>query len=113
MSDPHDRPDRLEDALGRVRALQRALLSASGLPKPRDEEAERLLARMERLADALATLDPDYEHLGREVITGLQQRFPELWPLVDRELLWFFGGDCLHYLDDEEIAAYQARDEGA
>jgi hypothetical protein len=28
-------------------------------------------------------------------------------------LLWFFGGDCLHYLDDEEIAAYQARDEGA
>jgi len=30
---------------------------------------------------------------------------------LPRDLLWFFGGDCLHFMPDEEIAFYQALDE--
>jgi len=26
-------------------------------------------------------------------------------------LLWFFGGDCLHFMPDEEIELYQTLDE--
>jgi hypothetical protein len=105
------RPDRVEDALARIKALQTALMASSGLPAPRDGQAEHLLARMEQLVDHMVSLAPDYEHLGRDVLSTLQARFPELWPLVDRELLWFFGGDCLHFLTDEEIRAYQERDD--
>ena len=28
---------------------------------------------------------------------------PELAPAIHRDLLWFFGGDCLHFMPDEEI----------
>lgn len=36
---------------------------------------------------------------------------PQLAPVFPRELLWFLGGDCLHYMPDEELAAYQQLDE--
>lgn len=36
---------------------------------------------------------------------------PQIAPMIDRELLWFFGGDCLHYLTDEEINRFQQQDD--
>lgn len=36
---------------------------------------------------------------------------PQLAPVIDRELLWFFGGDCLHFLTDEEIVHFQSENE--
>jgi hypothetical protein len=32
-------------------------------------------------------------------------------PILPRDLLWFFGGDCLHYMPDEEIRIFQELDE--
>ncbi len=32
---------------------------------------------------------------------------PQLTPIVPRSLLWFLGGDCLHFLGDDEITAFQ------
>ena len=37
--------------------------------------------------------------------------YPHLMPLLYRDLLWFFGGDCLHYMPDDEIAVFQHLDE--
>ena len=31
--------------------------------------------------------------------------------ILPRDLLWFFGGDCLHYMPDEEISLFQQLDE--
>ena len=31
--------------------------------------------------------------------------------LIPRDLLWYFGGDCLHFMPDDEIAQYQLLDE--
>ncbi len=33
---------------------------------------------------------------------------PQLTPIVPRSLLWFLGGDCLHFLGDDEIAYFQS-----
>ena len=30
---------------------------------------------------------------------------------MPRDLLWFFGGDCLHFMPDDEIEMYQALEE--
>lgn len=74
-------------------------------------------------------LEGDILHQLAEVIEQLQQHtgagydlaqtwlvrlfthLPQLAPVVERELLWFFGGDCLHFLSDEEIQAFQQADD--
>ena len=106
-------PPRLQAALDGLRTLHRTALTSITFAEPRDEAHERLLARFEQLLEALETGSTDYEFLGRDFLITIQSAFPELWPLVDRRLLWFFGGDCLHFLDDAEISAFQAQDEEA
>jgi hypothetical protein len=34
-------------------------------------------------------------------------------PVIDRALLWFFGGECMHFLSDDEINRFQHLDEMA
>ncbi len=33
--------------------------------------------------------------------------YPQLAPLVPRALLWFAGGECLHYLTDDELQHFE------
>jgi len=107
-------PVRVEDALTSLRALHGlALRHPMLVPEVRDETGERFLARFERLLEGLTRGSTDYEFDGREVITTVQLQYPELWSALDRRLLWFFGGDCLHFLDDEEIDAFQRADDEA
>jgi hypothetical protein len=66
---------------------------------------------------AIRSLASDYQSLGEpgtdlytrgaDLVTKLFNSFPEFAPTFPRQLLWFFGGDCLHYLTDEEIAQFQ------
>ena len=37
--------------------------------------------------------------------------YSHLMPLLYRDLLWFFGGDCLHFMPDHEIDIFQQLDE--
>lgn len=48
---------------------------------------------------------------GQELLCKVVSTYPHLMPLLYRDLLWFFGGDCLHYMPDEEIALFQRLDE--
>jgi hypothetical protein len=41
------------------------------------------------------------------MVSRLFTGFPEFTPTFPRELLWFLGGECLHYMPDEEIALHQ------
>ncbi|GLS26320.1 PA2817 family protein [Marinibactrum halimedae] len=69
------------------------------------------------LLDALNTLsesdqfDEDFAELGQKVICHIVANQPQLTPDVPRDLFWFFGGDCLHYMPDEEISCFQQLDE--
>jgi len=73
-------------------------------------------------SDGLRTLALAFHELterrGPEIYDGvaplvdrLFTTYPEFAPTFPRELLWFFGGDCLHFMPDEEIAVYQQLDE--
>lgn len=84
--------------------LQQGFPSDSQSPSS-DEEAfkEQLQALITELeSDSLqATYD------GQEWLNRLFRNFPNLAPHMGREVLWYFGGDALHFMPDEEIAKFQ------
>jgi len=55
--------------------------------------------------------DEDYQHRGQAIISRIIGHYPHLTPNINRDLLWFFGGDCLHYMGDDEVERYQQLDE--
>jgi hypothetical protein len=48
---------------------------------------------------------------GPALVSQLFSSCPQLAPALPRELLWFLGGDCLHYMPDVELAVFQQLDE--
>ena len=46
-----------------------------------------------------------------DLLSQIFSRYPQIAHRVPRDLLWFFGGDCLHFMPDEELALYQRLDE--
>jgi hypothetical protein len=68
---------------------------------------------LRELAEAFQSLEPsgDFYSLGQELVARLFDTHTDFAPTFPRELLWFFGGDCLHYMADEEIAQCQQLDE--
>ncbi len=48
---------------------------------------------------------------GPALVDRLFTTYPDFAPTFPRELLWFLGGDCLHYMPDDEIQLYQQLDE--
>ncbi|MBC9251260.1 dehydrogenase [Pseudomonas alcaligenes] len=69
---------------------------------------------LERFDELLVDLPNDPEgsqYLGQDLLSQIFHRYPQIAHLVPRDLLWFFGGDCLHFMPDEEIALFQALDE--
>lgn len=69
---------------------------------------------MRELARAFTELGQSPETL-YEVAPGLVSRlfttYPEWAPTLPRHTLWFLGGDCLHFMADEEIALFQELEE--
>ncbi|MCL6416888.1 hypothetical protein MIB92_14600 [Aestuariirhabdus sp. Z084] len=70
------------------------------------------------LTDKLGQLLPDLEQRDEEALYAAQQlisqliaNFPQLTPLVSRDLLWLLGGDCLHWMPDAEVEQYQQLEE--
>lgn len=56
-------------------------------------------------------IDEDLQHRGQNLIARIVAHYPHITPLVNRDLFWFFGGDCLHYMGDDELTLYQRLDE--
>ncbi len=56
--------------------------------------------------EALARGEGLYDE-GAALVNTLFTHAPEFAPLFPRDLLWFIGGDCLHFMPDEELAKYQ------
>ncbi len=55
----------------------------------------------------LACGDLDLYGEGPALVSRLFTTYPDFAPSFPRDLLWFFGGDCLHFMPDSEIAVYQ------
>jgi len=73
-----------------------------------DDGLRVLAAEFQRL-----TTDPAADVYGEigSLVDRLFTTHPDFAPTFPRELLWFFGGDCLHFMPDDEIAVYQRLDE--
>ena len=70
---------------------------------PEEDPLRLLAAEFSRLAAGDG--DPYVE--GPTLVDRLFTGFPDFAPTFPRDLLWFFGGGCLHFMPDEEIALYQ------
>jgi len=61
--------------------------------------------------DTMAGQVDDLYTEGPTLVTRLFETYPDFAPTFPRELLWFLGGDCLHFMPDEEIAIFQQLEE--
>ena len=69
-----------------------------------------LLAMLQRLSEAQQRTE-DYDSDGQSLICRIVGQYSHITPAVNRDLFWYFGGDCLHYMGNEEIELYQQLDE--
>ena len=53
----------------------------------------------------------DLYEKGPPLVARVFDSFPEFAPTFPRQLLWFFGGECLHYMAYEEIDQFQQLEE--
>jgi hypothetical protein len=72
---------------------------------------EHPLRELATAFQSLATTGEELHELGPGLVARLFDTYPEFAPTFPRPLLWFFGGDCLHYMADKEIAEFQEMDE--
>lgn len=101
----------LEHHLALLRHL-RNILGALGEAEQVPEESHALfLERFDELLEQLPQDPVQSQYLGQDLICQTIQRYPQIAHLVPRDLLWFFGGDCLHFMPDEEIELYQHLEE--
>nr|WP_277348735.1 PA2817 family protein [Pseudomonas veronii] len=63
------------------------------------------------LSGASPSHTTESQYLGQDMMSQVILRYPQIAHLVPRDLLWFFGGDCLHFMPDEELDLYQALEE--
>lgn len=89
-----------------IQAFARSLEEQTG-QLPKDDPLCELAAGFGALGKAGAALYED----GPALVARLFTTYPELAPSLPRQLLWFFGGDCLHYMPDEEINRFARLDE--
>ncbi len=75
-----------------------------------NEADQNLLAALVSLSSKDST-DEDYKYLGQTTLSKLIGDHPYITPTINRDLLWYFGGDCLHFMPDQELECYQQLDE--
>ncbi|MGY4493164.1 PA2817 family protein [Pseudomonas sp. TE3610] len=94
--------------LDHLRGILVALGEAEQVP---EESHDLFLERYDELRLELPIDPVASAYLGQDLMCQIIQRYPQIAHLIPRDLLWFFGGDCLHYMPDEEIDLYQALEE--
>ncbi len=81
-----------------------------GHPAHSEESNTEMIGKLTQLLADFGKSE-DYVALGQDIITHIISHYPDITPQMHRDLLWFFGGDCLHYLADDELERYQAIEE--
>ena len=73
--------------------------------------ADHPLRELSQAYQALGKSGAELYDGGPQLVARLFDTYPEFAPTFPRELLWFLGGDCLHYMADDEIAQHQLLEE--
>ncbi|EAR61831.1 PA2817 family protein [Neptuniibacter caesariensis] len=69
------------------------------------------IEEFKELIEAFTESKPGVHDHGQDFIDKAFRRYPELAHLIARDLLWYFGGNNLHNMTDDEIAKFQRLDE--
>ena len=80
--------------LAHLRSILVALGDAEQVP---EDNHALFLERFDELLTQLPASPDENLYLGQDLICQIIHRYPQIAHLVPRDLLWFFGGDCLHY----------------
>ena len=73
--------------------------------------AEDSLRQLAEAFGELADSGADLYGEGATLTSRLFTTYPDFAPTYPRELLWFLGGECLHFMPDEEIELFQQLEE--
>ncbi|MBU2709887.1 PA2817 family protein [Zooshikella harenae] len=103
-------PEQLQRLIDRIDHVKQCLTQQQTLFSNTDQYTA-WLTRLDELKQALSDQTPDALFLGQETINQLITYYPQLTPLLPRDLLWLLGGDCLHFMPDEEIQKFQMLEE--
>lgn len=106
MANPH-----LEYHLQLLQHLRTILVALGDAEQVPEESHALFLERFDELLTLLPQDPLESQYLGQDLICQVITRYPQIAHLVPRDLLWFFGGDCLHYMPDEELELYQTLEE--
>ncbi|WP_221798788.1 PA2817 family protein [Oceanobacter mangrovi] len=93
--------------------LLQALKSRLKAANESDVITEDMIQQLDDLIDQLTQHTSTAYDDTRDWVANILQFTPQLTPAIDRQLLWLLGGDCLHYLTDEEIAQFQTIDDAS
>jgi len=52
-----------------------------------------------------------FYELGQQLLCQIIAAYPHITPEIPRDLLWYFSGDCMHFLNDDEIEIYSQLDD--
>lgn len=76
-----------------------------------EEEDQSFLNQLSSLIIALneQTLAANFD--GQAWLGRLFRNYPTYAPHLGREVLWYFGGEALHFMPDQEIEKFQALDD--
>lgn len=101
----------LEHHLALLNHLRGILVALGEAEQVLDDSHALFLERYDELLAELPRDPVSSQYLGQDLISQVFHRYPQIAHLVPRDLLWFFGGDCLHYMPDEELDLYQRLEE--
>lgn len=88
--------------LGRFNDLLQAAAASPG-----GENLANLAEQFQALVSESSRVHDD----GPPLIARMLTTAPQLAESFPRETLWYLGGECLHFMPDEEIERYSALDE--
>jgi len=101
----------LEHHLALLNHLRGILVALGEAEQVLDDSHALFLERYDELLAELPSDPVSSQYLGQDLISQVFHRYPQIAHLVPRDLLWFFGGDCLHFMPDDEIEMYQTLEE--
>lgn len=78
---------------------------------PIGEDESSFMDHLKRIIAGLESSDENVIYEGQSWLTRLFRNYPVFAPHLGREVLWFFGGEALHFMPDEEIEKFQRLDD--
>lgn len=103
---------RIQFIISRLQVLQQRFQEHDPFDRPElAEEEQDFINKWGELMSAGNQAQPEFLFDAQELLSRFIRCYPNLVPLMHRELLYFVGGECLHFLGDEELTYYQQIDE--